>query len=90
VPHRALSDAIITAAILVELRKHASWEQLVQWTTKPALMTVLPFGKHRGKRFDEVPKDYLRWIAEGSKHLSEGAKYSARHWLNNKPGPKQQ
>lgn len=24
---------------------------------------VLPFGKHKGKRFSEVPKDYVEWVA---------------------------
>lgn len=31
VPHRALSDAIVTAAIFVELTKRAKWSDLVQW-----------------------------------------------------------
>jgi exodeoxyribonuclease X len=81
VPHRALSDAIVTAAILVELLKHASWKQLVQWSEEPALLTVLGFGKHRGKRFDAVPKDYLRWIVEAPNSLREEVRSSARYWL---------
>lgn len=24
----------------------------------------LPFGKHRGSRIDECPKDYLRWLCD--------------------------
>jgi exodeoxyribonuclease X len=81
VPHRALSDSIVTGAILGELIKHASWEQLVAWTDEPALMTVLGFGKHRGQRFDAVPRDYLRWMAEAPNSLCETAKFSARYWL---------
>ena len=82
VPHRALSDAIVTSAILVELLKHAGWNELLQWTDEPALLTVLGFGKHRGKRFDAVPRDYLRWIVEAPNSLREDVKSSARHWLN--------
>jgi exodeoxyribonuclease X len=82
IPHRALSDGIVTGAILLELLKHASWEQLIAWTNEPALMTVLGFGKHRGQRFDAVPRDYLRWMAEAPNSLSETAKFSARYWLN--------
>jgi hypothetical protein len=82
VPHRALSDSIVTAAILNELMKRASWGQLVEWTEEPALMTVLGFGKHRGQRFDVVPREYLRWIAEAPNSISETAKFSARYWLN--------
>jgi exodeoxyribonuclease X len=77
VPHRALSDAIVTAAILVEILKHAAWSEVIEWSEAPALMTVLGFGKH----FDAVPKDYLRWIAEAPNSLRPDVKVSARHWL---------
>ncbi len=87
VPHRALSDAIVTAAILVELLKHASWQQLVQWSEEPALLTILRFGKHRGQRFDAVPKDYLRWIAEAPNSLRDDVRSSARHWLSARKNP---
>lgn len=26
------------------------------------LPTVMPFGKHRGTRFDALPEGYLRWV----------------------------
>jgi hypothetical protein len=26
--------------------------------------TIMPFGKHKGKRLDEVPADYLLWLAD--------------------------
>jgi exodeoxyribonuclease X len=81
VPHRALSDAIVTAAILVEMLKHADWSKVIEWSEAPALLTVLGFGKHRGQRFDAVPKDYLRWIAEAPNSLRLDVKLSARHWL---------
>lgn len=85
VPHRALPDAIVTAAVFFELAKHAKWPQLVQWSYEPALLTYLRFGMHRGERFDAVPEDYLRWIAEGNHDLSEDVRFSARHWLGRKP-----
>jgi exodeoxyribonuclease X len=81
VPHRALSDAIVTGAILFKLLEHASWEELHAWTQEPALLTVLGFGKHRGERFDSVPKDYLHWIAEAPNNLRADVKVSARYWL---------
>jgi exodeoxyribonuclease X len=84
-PHRALSDAIVTAAIFVELTKRASWPDLAQWSAEPALHTRLPMGKHRGERFDAVPEDYLRWIVEGQNELREEVKASARYWLDRRP-----
>ena len=65
-----------------ELLKHAKWNELLQWTDEPALLTVLAFGKHRGKRFDAVPRDYLRWIVEAPNSLREDVKFSARYWLS--------
>lgn len=80
-PHRALSDAIVTAAVFMEIAKHATWPELVRWSNEPALYTRLPLGKHRGERFDAVPEDYLRWIVEGQNELREDVKASARYWL---------
>ena len=80
-PHRALADAIVTAAIFFEMTRHARWPDLVQWSYEPALLTYLRFGMHRGERFDAVPEDYLLWIWEGNHDLSEDVRFSARHWL---------
>ena len=80
--NRALSDAIVTAAVFMEVTKHATWPELVRWSNEPALYTRLPFGKHRGERFDAVPEDYLRWIVEGQNELREEVKASARYWLD--------
>lgn len=79
---RSSSDAIVTAAVFTEVIKHASWPDLVRWSAEPALYTRLPFGMHRGKRFDDVPEDYLRWIVEGQNELREEVKASARYWLD--------
>jgi exodeoxyribonuclease X len=80
-PHRALADAIVTAAVFFELAKQAKWPDLVRWSYEPALLTYLRFGMHRGERFDAVPEDYLRWIIEGNHDLNEDVRFSARYWL---------
>jgi exodeoxyribonuclease X len=80
-PHRALADAIVTSAIFERLLKQASWSELVQWSSEPPLLTVFGFGMHRGQRFDQAPRDYLEWIADGQNDLREDVKFSARYWL---------
>ena len=68
-PHRAAFDVVVTAAVFEELIKHASWSELVQWSSEPALHTRLHFGKYRSKRYDEVAATdpaYLQWIVEKS------------------------
>ena len=71
---RALPDAIVTAAAFFELAKLVKWPQLVLWNAEPALITYPRFAMHRGERFDAVPEDYLRWIAEGNHDLSATAR----------------
>lgn len=79
-PHRALSDVIVTAAVLVKMMKQATWGQLITWSRDPALYTVLNFGKHKGQRYDAVPADYLGWLIDKS-DMDEAVKHSANHWL---------
>lgn len=80
-PHRALADAVVTAAILASvLRSGAKFTELLQWSSEPALYTVLPFGKFKGQRLDAVDHTYLQWIIEKS-DLDADWKHSARHWL---------
>jgi exodeoxyribonuclease X len=79
VPHRALSDAIVTAAIFVELTKRAKWSDLVQWSSEPALHTRFNFGKHRGERYD-AHLDYCEWMLS-EPDMDAGVRFSAEYWL---------
>jgi exodeoxyribonuclease X len=79
-PHRALPDAYVTAHLLVRMLAECSVSDLVTISGKPALLSKLTFGKHRGMKFSEVPIDYLQWIRDKS-DLNEDVKFSAAHWL---------
>lgn len=61
-PHRAGPDAWVTAHLVAELARFASFDQMVAWTREPRPMPRLTFGKHRGQKWDEVPTDYLQWM----------------------------
>ncbi|MGF7148954.1 exodeoxyribonuclease X [Sphingomonas zeicaulis] len=61
-PHRAGPDAWVTAHLLLELLRVASVEQMVAWSEQPRPMPTLPFGKHRGATWPDVPADYLQWM----------------------------
>lgn len=78
-PHRALSDVIVTAAIFVEILKLAKWSDMVKWSAEPALTTIIPFSKHRGKRWDEVDEGFLDWVLK-QPDMEESHKFSANHW----------
>ena len=63
-PHRALGDAIATAALLVrQVETAGSVKRLLELSRQPALQRRVPFGKHRGRLWSEVPPDYLDWAA---------------------------
>lgn len=78
-PHRALPDCRVTALILIRALNLAPIEQLVQWTQEPRYMPVIGFGKHRGKRWSEVPRDYITWVLR--QDFDEDTKWNARQGL---------
>ena len=80
--HRAGPDAYVTAFLLAHCINdgRASVDEMVRWSDGPALLPRIPFGKHRGSRWEDVPVDYLDWVANKS-DLDRDAKANARHHL---------
>jgi exodeoxyribonuclease X len=77
-PHRALPDAYVTAFLLREILELVTVEELIALTREPALLPRVTFGRYRGSNWEEVPVDYLAWIADRSE-LGEDVKYTAEH-----------
>jgi exodeoxyribonuclease X len=61
-PHRAGPDAWVTAHLFIELKKTVSVDDMILWTSQPTKYATVPFGKYRGRPWQEVPFDYLDWI----------------------------
>lgn len=61
-PHRAGPDSWVTAHLLLELLRFTTVEQMIAWSDQPRPLPKLPFGKHRGTTWSEVPADYLQWM----------------------------
>lgn len=59
--HSALHDCKVTELLYLELLKHATVEDMIEWQKVPAKLPKIPFGKHRGLTWDKVPTDYLQW-----------------------------
>lgn len=79
-PHRAGPDAYVTAHILLAALSLASIEELIEWSSGHALLPSVTFGKHRGRRWSELPWDYLDWIVRKS-DLDGDTKFTAKHEL---------
>lgn len=60
--HRAMSDVIVNIEVFKYLcRGFKTTKELHQRLEKPILLKAMPLGKHKGRRFSEIPIDYLRW-----------------------------
>ena len=76
-PHRAAPDAWVTAHLLMDLLKVASVEEMIGWTREPKLLPKIPFGKHRGLAWGDVPLDYLHWLS-GQTDMDQNAVWCAK------------
>lgn len=78
-PHSALHDARVTTQILGELlRAGTSIEDMLKWTTEPALLPTCPIGVWRGKKWDEVDHGFLDWIIYKARDMREDIKFCAK------------
>lgn len=60
--HRAMSDVIVNIEVFKYLTKgYQTTEEILKTLEKPIKMKVMPLGKHKGRRFDEIPVEYLFW-----------------------------
>lgn len=59
--HRALDDVITLKKVFEKMIDDLSFDVIIDLLKKNTLM---PFGKHRGKKLKDVPKNYVRWLSE--------------------------
>ena len=81
--HLANADVMVTTLLFAKLVEDAITqdildleagelgEQLVVWLDKPVIITIMPFGKHKGKKLTEVPVDYWQWALDNFNSLNE-------------------
>ncbi len=80
-PHRAADDAYVTAHILRRLLGGASFDDLQRWSSGPALLLRVGFGKHAGSLWQDVPADYLDWVVKNIDD-NRDVRATARYYLN--------
>lgn len=81
-PHRAGPDAYLCAVMMQTILSDgsASLDEMVRWSSGPALLPRVNFGKHRGSKWEDVPTDYLEWLAFKS-DMDRDVKANAKHHL---------
>lgn len=83
--HRALYDCYVTAAVLIEINRHARFTiaQMREISSLPSLLHTMRFGKHKGKTFEWIggtDAGYLKW-ALANMELDEDQKFTMQHYL---------
>lgn len=75
--HSALGDCRTVLELLHIITKLSgrSLSQLIELESAPKMLSVMPFGMHRGKRFDQVPRSYREWL-RSKEGLHKDLKYT--------------
>ena len=74
--HRAGPDAYVTAHLLRDMLAAAGLASLLAWSQEPALLTRVPHGPERGRRFDELDEATLERL---TRDPHPDIAFSARH-----------
>lgn len=78
--HRAMPDAYVTSFHLRDMLSLAPIEQLIQWSSQPALQVKCNIGKNRGKLWKDVDSGFLSWLLD--KDFDEDVKFTAQYHLD--------
>jgi exodeoxyribonuclease X len=81
--HRALSDAVVTAALLARMLRETTLKELLAVQSRPVLLGVVTVGpaKMRGRPWSEVDVGLLRWFLAPGRDFDEDVRHTAQHWL---------
>ena len=81
--HRAMSDVMVNIEVFKYLSKSfKSSDMIFKTLAKPIKLRAMPLGKHKGRRFEEIPLEYLLWAAR--KDFDQDLLYSIRLELSHR------
>lgn len=87
IAHDAFGDILVLEGLFKRI--HAKFEsngvtnitaEMIQISQSPVQISRMPFGKHKGKHFVEVPRDYLKWLS--TTDVDEDLAFTVNHYLN--------
>jgi uncharacterized protein (DUF3820 family) len=58
-------------------------EELIDLQDQPILLKTMKFGKHKGWKWENLPRDYLAWLLKQDSDggIGTNERYTARYWL---------
>ncbi|MDB4303654.1 DUF3820 family protein [Desulfosarcina sp.] len=85
--HDALGDILVLEGLFSRLNAKFQEndklkdpvQEMIYISSNPVLIPRMPFGKHKGKLFSEVPQDYLEWLS--GTDLDEDMAFTVKHYL---------
>ena len=85
--HDALGDILVLEGLFSRLnakfqnndKLHDPVQEMINISNNPVLIPRMPYGKHKGVLFTEVPRDYLEWLS--GTDLDEDMAYTVKHYL---------
>jgi exodeoxyribonuclease X len=79
-PHRAAPDAYLCAVLMQAIinEDRCSLDDMVRWSSGHALLPRCPLFKHKGKKWADVPFEYLDWIVNKPNDVPADVKANAR------------
>lgn len=81
--HRAMSDVIVNIEVFKYLCEgFKTYKDLRIRLERPILLKTMPLGKHKGRRFADIPIDYLRWAV--NKDFDQDLIFSIKTELKNR------
>lgn len=92
-PHDAEGDILVLEAVFERLWSDFSLEnpglsdaeliaKMEDISSRPSVLYLCTFGKHKGQFWKDVPSDYLKWILEKSDFDDENVLWTAKHYLD--------
>ncbi len=86
--HDALGDVIVLKNLYDYLLKLHTAKEMIDLCSKEILIDIMPMGRHRGKRIEEVAlnsRNDLQYMLDNFE-LDADVKYSFEHWLEHTRG----
>lgn len=84
-PHRALPDALVTAALLAEELTKVSPEELMRLSVTPVLLETVDNGQYKGKQWADLKDaNWMEWVTkqDGLEGFSKDKRYTAKYYLD--------
>ena len=81
--HRVMADVWSAYYLCKHIcdRTGMTLPELAAASAAPMLIATMPFGKHKGTPFTDMPKSYLRWMQENMKDLDDDMRFTIRTQL---------